>query len=157
MDEYINKKVILKMIIRSPAGALIGTKEQAGYITNIQDTISIKTYNEIIEIPTEEAYISNAEHESYVIGGTGPFETPESIREENIDYIVEWDTVQDLYVPKEKKKTYKEKSIISKLKKEADVFGMAECPRLIKIQENEKYRELIPSKYVYQIIQFEFE
>lgn len=146
MNELQGKRAILKSLIRSEKGYCIGTKEHVGILTP-KETHIIFTIDEGSEkgntfhLPIKEIYISIPRYESYVLGGTGIWEkTTELIKVDDADVIIEWETIRTDYIkPKilTDEARWKQKSLIETLKKDADVFGIAEASRIL---EQERYR-----------------
>lgn len=152
LSDLDGKKVILKSLVRSAAGSFIGTKEESGRILKTGDIISIRidagnNMGEIRKVPVDEIYVSEAEHSSYVLGGTGPWErTTDFVKVDDADYVIEWEVVQAENVAYNRLQgiesaSYKKKSVIAALKKDADVFGIAEASRYIEAAEDKVKEE----------------
>lgn len=149
ISDLDGKRVILKSLVRSPAGSLIGTREEVGRVVIEADesiTIRIdegKNKGEMKHVPVEEIYVSEPEHESYVLGGTGPWErTTDFVKVDDADFIIEWEIVHSDNVAFDRLKgtqpvSYKKKSVLAALKKDADVFGIAEASRYVEEAEDE--------------------
>ena len=153
ISDLDGKRVILKSLVRSPAGSLIGTREEVGRVIEAADTITIrvdegKNTGEMKQVPVEEIYVSLPEHSSYVLGGTGPWErTTDFVKVDDADFIIEWEIVHFDNVAFDRLKgtqpvSYKKKSVLAALKKDADVFGIAEASRYIEEAEDEIKAEL---------------
>ena len=171
LSDLDGKRVILKSLVRSVAGSYIGTKEEVGRVTRTGDIITIRidegrNRGEIKKVPVEEIYVSETEHDSYVLGGTGPWErTTDYIKVDDADYIIEREVVRAENVAFNRLQgietaSYQKKSVISALKKDADVFGIAEASRIIeaaedKLREEQGLIEDVEIQSSYRVMRFD--
>ena len=148
LSDLDGKRVILKSMVRSAAGSYIGTKEDVGRVVQTGEIITIRIdegseCGELKQVPVDEIYVSEAEHNSYVLGGTGPWErSNDFIKVDDADYILEWEYTRSDNVAFDKLQggtntSYKKKSMIAALKKDADVFGIAEASRYLEAAEED--------------------
>lgn len=148
LSDLDGARVILKSMVRSAAGSYIGTKEDVGRVEKTGDIIFIRiddgaNAGELKQVPVDEIFVSEAEHSSYVLGGTGPWErSNDFVKVDDADYILEWECVRSENVAFDKLNSggnagYKKKSVIAALKKDADVFGIAEASRYIEAAEDD--------------------
>ena len=159
LSDLEGKRVILKSLVRSKAGNYIGTREEAGRVVGIGDILQIKVdegadKGELRDVPVEEIYVSEAEHSSYILGGTGPWEnSTDFVKVDDADFILEWECVRSDNIAFDrlqgkKSVSYKKKSVLADLKKDADVFGIAEASRYIEKAELDIKKESEPEEPV---------
>ena len=170
LSDLDGKRVILKSLVRSAAGNYIGTKEDVGRILETGDNIYIRIdegaeKGKIKEVPVDEIYVSEAEHSSYVLGGTGPWErSTDFVKVDDADYIIEWEYVRKDNIAFSRlhgsdPDIRKKKSVINELKKDADVFGIAEASRYLEAAEDDlkaQQQSVIPDlASVYRVMRFD--
>lgn len=152
LSDLDGKRVILKSLVRSKAGNYIGTKEEVGRVVGVGEIIRIvvdegAAKGELKNVPLDEIYVSEAELSSYVLGGTGPWErSADFVKVDDADYIIEWECVRSENIAYERLQgqrasSYEKTSVIAALKKDADVFGIAEASRYIEEAEDELKKE----------------